>query len=179
MAAVMACGGEDAAGVADDAPPAFNAADPEALRPRETANPELSEAERALLLRAKGRRWRAATPEALDDFLADDTRATRVLYVWDEAAGGEGLRAFQSAISTWDANATAAAVVLAAETVGEEALVSLRSSQLPYPAYVTSVDARVGGERLRNGEALVAGAPATGGEPLRVPVERLADLYSD
>lgn len=158
---------------------AIGAADPEALRPRETANPELSPAERALLLRARGRRWNAATPEELAAFLADDARETRVLYIWGEAEGGEGLRAFQTALAGWDAGAVSAAVVLAARDVSDDAIVSLRSSQVPYPAYVTAPGARLGGHDLRGGEAFVTGARAPNGQLARVPLGDLAKVVAD
>ena len=149
---LLACGGEDAAPTSrrDVADVSVGAADPEALRPRATANPELSAEERALLLRARGRQWRPVSGDEVRAFLTDQSRPIRLLYVWTEPEGGEGLRAFQTAVSELTPSEVSAAVLLAASEVSDDAVVSLRSSQVPLPAF-----------HARPGLPFFRGAPST------------------
>lgn len=161
-AGAAGCGGEDVAS-ASEGSAVVRAADPEALRPRETANPELSEAERALLLRARGRNWRAVSAAELESFLFGDDRDASVLYVWDEREGGAGLRAFQRAVEGLAPGSVSAAALLLTEEASDDALVSLRSSQLPYPAYHAPPATAVRGRGLTSGSVLVGGE-VLGGE---------------
>ena len=170
LAGAPACGGEDAAGAGAAADAGTVAADPEALRDRETANPELSAAERTLLLRARGRDWRRATSLDLGALLGDDSRARRYVYVWDERAGGAGLRAFQKAVSQYPPEETSASVVLVTDEVSDDAIVSLRSSQIPYPAYYLPAAAVETTDLLVPGHVILAGVDVSDGSYETVPL---------
>ena len=167
---LWACGGEDAAPTEVETAGAIGAAAPDALRDRETANPELSAAERTLLLRAKGRNWRGATSLDLGILLGDDSRPRRYVYVWDERAGGEGLRAFQRAVSRYPSEETSASVMWVADEVSDDAVVSLRSSQIPYPAYYIPTVALESNSLLVPGHVILAGAPVGDGAYETVPL---------
>ena len=175
---LLACGGEDAASPpsAGGADVSVSAADPEALRPMATANPELSAEERALLLRARGRQWQPISGDEVEAFLADDARATRLLYVWTAPEGGEGLRAFQTAVSALDPARVSAAVILAAPAVSDDAVVSLRSSQVPYPAYRVQPGIRLLKGAPEVGAVLVAGDGSPEGRPRFIRVEEVGAL---
>lgn len=156
--------------------PAAVAADvhPDAM-PAAGAGSALTELERDLLARAKGREWVEWSAADVDAFLAEADAEDRALLLWDPSAapGAEALGRFaEEAKSLGDAGAHVVIAVYAGGDEREERI-ALRESQIP----VDAVRIPRSGHRaqgLPGGEALLAerGTDAVS----RVPLAGLSDL---
>ena len=134
--ALAACGEDASAPPTPEAPAAASVAlDPESMRGVDVDLGDLSDAERRVLLRAKGRRWTAVSAADLSDYLAGEADRTTWLYVWDPDAGVAALREFQRAAERRGEAGARLAVGVVSAADSDDLLVALRASQVPYPAF--------------------------------------------
>lgn len=126
---------------------------------------EPSDAERALLLRARGREWVDWSAARLGEFLRPGGDTARAVLVWDPRAepGAEGLWAASLALGRLygDGGAETAIAVRAGGDRDDE-LVALRASRLALPAFRIPADAYPARE---GGGTVVVASPGGGGEP--------------
>ena len=166
VALLTACG-EDAAveQVAPGNVAAGVAVDPESMRGVDVDLGDLSAAEREILLRAKGRRWREVTAAEVAAYLAGEPGREQWLFVWDPATGIAGLRDFQRALDAASETTPRVAVAVVSAAVTDDLVVALRASQVPYPAYriAPGTAERTEGGALAPGTIYVATA---GGDPV-------------
>ena len=176
MSLVAACG-EDAAGTppSDAGGADAIALDPESMRGVDVDLGDLSDAERQVLLRAKGRRWTVVTAAELNDYLSGEPDRETWLYVWNADGGVEALRAFQRAADAGASAGARLAVGVLSAGVTDDLLVALRASQVPYPAFVIRPEVAAG---IESGPLVPGGVHVTTGGLDRVAYASLAEAFA-
>ena len=132
---------------------------------------EPSDAERALLLRARGREWVDRTGEQLERFLRPGGDTARALLVWDPRAetGAEGLWLASLALARLHGDGGAeTAVAVRAGGDRDDELVALRASRVALPAFRIPADAYP--PARGRGTVVVASQPG-GGAPAVTEVD--------
>lgn len=168
---LVGCGGE--AGAPEPGTEIDRDVHPDAM-PDDGAGSGLTELERNLLARAKGREWEDWSAGEVDEFLDDEGEGSRLLVVWDPRTA-PGALALSDLVERAEEAADATATIVVAVYRGGDArseLIALRESQIP----VDAVRIPRGGhaaQGLPGGEAIAArsGVEGVGRVPLTGPLE--------
>ena len=164
----VGCADEGSSAVAEGASVTPNVAvDPQSVADL-SGTSKLTDAERELLARARGRTWEPLGIHDVRAYLSPLPDSASALYLWNPTSGPGGLAELQDLVRGVDTSGVRVAVGVYAGGRSRYELVALRESQLVLPAFEVPIDGDFSwlpDGRPKPGSLLLRGA---GGGPLTV-----------
>lgn len=156
--------------------------DPENI-PDKVPGSELSQEERDLLARAKGRDWDAMLPAEFEAFLKPMKDTTSAVFLWDPKTGAAALKEFNEATKGLIEMRVRVAIAVVDDGDRQAQMVDLREAQSVAPAFRISARGDyefIEGGLPADGSLIVSEAGKTGAKvfPKNVPIHAYRGLLS-